>query len=275
MMPESYRALGWTGVVLVVALVILSSGDPAPPGLMPFTGVTPPTALAAQAASASTMIDPLALQLLKGMSDSLKRATSFTFTATTTRDEVAITGQALEFYSHSSVSVTRPNKLLVRVQGDVVDGSLWCNGQTLTLLDAPTKFYARMSAPATIDGVLDVLENKFHDPLPVASFLYADPYARLTKGLKTAFVVGEGTVGGVRNHHLAFTEAQADWQIWIQDTPQPVPTRLTVIYKNIPRVGSLRVSTDLTNWNLQAQVPASAYLFVAPAGAKQVPLKPR
>ena len=245
-----------------------------PTGLTQHAQFTLPAAFAAPAAPASAMVEPLALQLLKGMSDTLNRATSFTFTATTLREELATTGQSLEFYSRSSVAVTRPNKLLIRQQGDIADGSIWYDGHTLTILHAPTKFYTRAGAPATIDGVLDVLENKLHDPLPAASLVYSAPYARLTNGLKTAFLVGDGMVAGVRVHHLAFTEGQADWQIWIRDAPS-VPTRLSVIYKNVPRVGSLRVSTDFSDWNLQAQVPASAYLFVVPAGAKQISLKPR
>jgi len=261
--------------MLLVVLAAFFCGVPAPTGLPHQAPNTLPAAFAAPATPPSAMLEPLALQLLKGMTDNLKRATSFTFTATTIHDEPATTGQLLEFYARSSVQVSRPNKMFIRSQGDLVDGSLWYDGQTLTLLHAPTKFYARASAPPKLDGTLDLLENKFHDPLPAASFLYSDPYARFTKGLKTAFFVGDAVVAGVRVHQLAFTEAQADWQIWIRDTPSPVPTRLTVIYKNVPRVGSLQVATDFTDWNLQAQVPASAYHFVPPAGSKQVPLKPR
>jgi hypothetical protein len=271
MMPETYRTLQWAGVILLLAF----SGGPALTGLAKHNPFPVPAALAAQATPASTVIDPAALKILKGMSNTLAHATSFTFTATTMRDETATTGQALEFYSRSSVTVTRPNKLMIRVQGDVDNESMWYDGQTLSLVHVPTKFYSQVPAPGTIDGLLDLLENKFNDPLPAASVLYADPYAWLANGLKTAFVVGEGTIDGVRVQHLAFTEEQADWQIWIQDTSRPVPTRFSVIYKNVPKVGSLRVSTTFTNWNLHAIVPASTYHFVIPIGGKRVPLKPR
>jgi len=273
-MLKNYRALGWVGALLMLALASFTPGGP-PLTRLAHPAFTPPPALAAQASPPPALMEPLALQILKSMSDTLKRSTSFTFMAVTIRDVPAITGQSLEFYARNSVAVTRPNKLLVHHQGDIVDGSIWYDGQRLSLLDSLTKFYARVTAPATIDGVLDLLENKFHEPLPVAAVLYADPYARLTKGLKTAFVVGDTSVDGVRAHHLAFTEAQADWQIWVQDTPRPVPTRLVVNYKNVPRIGSLRVAVDFANWNLNAQLPAASYLFVIPPGGKQIPIKAR
>ena len=95
MVLESYRALVWVVVILLSAFAGFAFGGPAPIGLAQQTPFTPP---AAQAAPSGAMIEPLALQILKRMSDSLRRATSFTFTATTMRDEVAITGQSLEFY---------------------------------------------------------------------------------------------------------------------------------------------------------------------------------
>src|SRR5215831_13444798 len=79
LMPESYRLLAWTGSILLLAFARLAFGGPAPTDLAPHTPFTPPAALAAQPAPPGAMIEPLALQILKRMGDSLRRATSFAF----------------------------------------------------------------------------------------------------------------------------------------------------------------------------------------------------
>jgi len=252
--------------------MVLASGGA---GLAPRAALTPPTAFGAQMPPGSETVELPALQLLKGMSNYLAHAASFTFTAMTTTDEPATTGQELEFHERSDLTVTRQNKLYMRSQGDVVNGALWYDGQRLTLLDVPTKFYARVAMPATIDRMLTVLANTYHEPIPVAPLLYADPYSYLINGVKTAFVVGAESIDGVHVYHLAFTEAQAEWQIWIRDSRQRLPVRLTVTYTNVPNFGSQRVSSTFANWNVDALVPDAQYVFTVPAGGQEVPLRPR
>ena len=83
---------------------------------------------------------------------------------------------------------------------------------------------------------------------------HPDPYARLIDGVKSGFVVGAESLDGIHVYHLAFTEAQADWQIWIQDSRQPLPMWLTVTYTDVPRMSSQRVSSTFENWNVDARV---------------------
>jgi len=264
--------LGRAGALFVLGLMVLASGGA---GLTSRAAFTPSPAFGAQTTPVTETVELPALQILKGMSNYLAHAASFTFTAMTTADEPATTGQWLEFHERNDVTVTRQNKLYMRYQGDVVNGRLWYDGQRLTLLDVPTKLYARVAAPTTIDGMLMVLTDTYHESVPVAPLLYADPYARLIQGVKSGFVVGAESLGGIHVYHLAFTEAQADWQIWIQDSRQPLPMRLTVTYTDVPRMSSQRVSSTFENWNVDARVSDAQYVFTAPAGAQQVPLRPR
>jgi Predicted periplasmic protein (DUF2092) len=46
--------------------------------------------------------------------------------------------------------------------------------------------------------------------------IYANAFDILMQDVTSGFVVGKGTVDGVRCDHLAFRSAHVDWQIWIQ-----------------------------------------------------------
>ncbi len=129
-------------------------------------------------------------------------------------------------------------------------------------------FYAQTEAPATIDEMLMMLAERFQIPVPVAGFLLKDPYARMIEGVRTAVEVGLVSVDGVACRHLAFSEDDADWQLWVEDGPRPLPRRLAVTYKKIE--GAPRVVSGLSDWNLAPTVPPGQFAFQPPAGVKKV-----
>lgn len=225
---------------------------------------TPPK----KAPSPAPALEPAALEKLKGMSDLLKNTGSFTFTARTVREQRTTSGQMLDFFGVSRFAVARPNRMRVDSKGDLYNASLWYDGKTLSIFSVKSTFYARADAPPTIDEALAMLADRFETPIPVAGLLLKDPYAWMMDGVKTAFEFGVVEIDGVACHHLAFSEDEADWQIWIEDGARPLPRRLAITYKKI--AGAPRVVASLQDWNLSPKLPASEFAFQPPAGAKKV-----
>jgi hypothetical protein len=216
-------------------------------------------------------LEPAALERIKAMSDLLKGAGSFTFKATTDREQPSTDGQLLDFFNVSQISVKRPNQVRVDTKGDLHDASLWYDGKTVTIYSSKSSFYGQTDAPATLDETLLMLMDRFQTPFPVAGFLLKDPYAKMMEGVKTAFDAGTGEVDGVACRHFAFSEEEADWQVWIENGAKPLPRRIAVTYKKAP--GTPRVVTTLSDWNLSPTIPAGEFTFTPPAGAKKVDWK--
>jgi hypothetical protein len=216
-------------------------------------------------------LEPAALERMKAMSDLLKVAGSFTFKAVTDRETPSVGGQMLDFVNVSRVSVTRPNQVRVDTEGDRFAASLWYDGKTVTIYSPKSSFYGQAPAPATIDETLQMLMDRFNTPLPVAGFLLKDPYAKMIEGVQTAFDAGTAQIDGVACRHFAFSEPDADWQVWIEEGARPLPRRMAVTYKNAP--GRPRVLTGLSDWNLSPSLPAGEFVFTPPAGAARVEWK--
>ena len=216
-------------------------------------------------------LEPAALERMKAMSDLLKGAGGVTFRAVTDRETPSVSGQMLDFVNVSRVSVTRPNRVRVDTDGDRFAASLWYDGKTVTIYSKKSSFYGQTAAPATIDETLQMLMDRFDTPLPVAGFLLKDPYARMMEGVKTAFDAGTAQIDGVTCRHFAFSEEDADWQLWIEEGARPLPRRMAVTYKKVP--GSPRVLVALSDWNLSPTIPAGEFVFAAPPGATKVDWK--
>ena len=216
-------------------------------------------------------LEPAAMDTLKRMSDLLKNAKSFTFTYRSAHEQVAQTGQMVDFIHLSRVTLVRPNRLRIEVAGDIRNSVLTYDGKIVTFLDPTQKFYSQLDAPGSIDETLTLLMDKFQTSFPVAGVMFADPYEKMKDGLKTAIDLGVTKVDGVDCRHLLFGEDETDWQVWVEAGKQPLPRRLSIVYKNTP--GAPRVLAAFSDWKINPAVPAARFAFVKPSGATKVEIK--
>ncbi len=207
-------------------------------------------------------------RILRVMSDYLKTAGEFTFHADISYDSVLTSGEKIQYGGTADISVRRPNRLHVTYHGDEQQRRVIFNGRTITLYDVAANVYAVTEVPSEIDAAVDLIFKKFGFSVPIADLVYADPYATLTEHVQTGSLVGRHAVDGTPAYHLAFTQETIDWQIWIEDGPQPIPRKLLITYKNEP--GSPQYTARLSGWDFQPRLSDHYFQFHTPAGANEI-----
>ncbi|HTS75131.1 MAG TPA: DUF2092 domain-containing protein [Bryobacteraceae bacterium] len=231
---------------------------------------------AATSSAGSSELEPVALHALQRMSEQLQRATTFSFKARIMREEPGTNGQMLDFFHYVTAQVGRPGKMRLAVVSDTSDLTLWYDGKNVTVMPVSARMFSTLASAPTLDGTLEMLRDKMNVHTPLFPFLSSNAYQRLSQGLQSANEIGFINVGNEQLLHLAFTEADADWQLWLTGPHEVVPRRIAIIYKNVE--GQPRVTIDFSDWNLNAEIPASAFMFEKPEGAVQADwnaLKPR
>ncbi len=216
-------------------------------------------------------LDERTVQLLEETCDYLTGATSFTARARIAFDEILPTGQKLQFHGIADIAVRRPDRLRVDYQGDRRHSTLWYDGKTLTLMDREKNLYATSAAPATIDAALDFAMERYGFTVPVADLVYDDPCSGLKRDAESMFTVGSSILDGRKMHHLAATQENIDWQVWIEDGRQLVPRKLLITYKDEP--GAPQYSAVLTEWDFSPRLPDRLFTFEAPEGALLIDFK--
>lgn len=212
-------------------------------------------------------IDPLALQVLKAATDPIRDAKDYSFRALVSREHPGSDGQIITLFNLSDVTVERPDKIHVDFKGHGKDVNLFCNGGQCTLYTPSEKLYTSVTAPNTIDGMLDALQKK-DVFIPTQNFLESDPYKSLTDDLTTGYVVGRVMLFDQEVHQLAFTEPGAEWQLWVVGGDHPTVRRLQVIDKTKP--DHPRIVVDFLDWNLDAKPAPDLFTFNKPADAKEI-----
>ncbi len=259
LVPKSH-----TAVLALAALALPAALLAQNPGRILAKPAPPPNKLRTPA------LDPVAMQALRTMSDQLRGAPSFSFTARIMREEPGTNGQMLDIFRTITVQVERPAKLRFQVQSDTSDLNLWYDGTNITIMPLSGKMYTTIPGGATIDSALQAMKSQLQVHMPLRPFLAADPYAFLSDGLSGANSVGMVNDGNQQYLHLAFTEPEADWQLWLSGPNQILPKRMAITYKNEP--GQPREEIEFSNWCLNAEIPGTAFVFSKPAGAVPAPL---
>lgn len=217
---------------------------------------------------ASMKIDPQAKRILREMGEYLKTAEEFAFHGVVTYDEVHSNGQKIQYGGVCDVSVRRPNRLYAKFDGDERRSRTFYDGKTVTIYNVVMNLYAVTKVPPKIDGAADLILEKFGFQVPIADFVYEDPYAVLIEKVQAASLLGIHVVDGTPCRHLAFRQENIDWQIWIADGPKPVPRKLVITYKN--EIGSPQYAAVLSGWNFQPRLSDHAFTFHPPTDSSLI-----
>ena len=106
---------------------------------------------------------------------------------------------------------------------------------------------------------------------PGADLLLSHPYDMLVSNVLDAKHIGRGVIDGVECEHLAFRDADTDWQIWVEVGPNPVPHKYVITSKAV--TGGPQYTLRISDWKTDIPTPADAFVFTPPADAKKVEFK--
>jgi len=147
----------------------------------------------------------------------------------------------------------------------------WYDGKELTILDQRRNLFSTTPMPGTLDATLDTAHDQFGIDLPLIDLALSDPYHNAIARVQSGSYYGLTPVMGYSCHHLAFTQDNIDWQVWVQDGPQPLIRKFVITHKNEP--GSPEFTALISQWNLTERIAESEFVFVPPQGALKIPMR--
>ena len=229
-------------------------------------------AIAPALAQDSPTIDPFADELLRDMGAYIDEADNFTVEVQVEVDELSPRGQKIQYTSNVDLAVRGENRMHVYEVGDLRDRTLWFDGDAFTVLDRDLDNYVVVDTPDNIADAILFLEDR-GVIFPLSDFVTGSFYAGVTTNIQTGDYLGLHLVGDRQCHHLAFTQDNIDWQIWIADGYEIVPCKLIITYKNLPE--SPQYTAYFGEWNFAPRLPDRLFNFVPPEGTSQIEFVPR
>jgi hypothetical protein len=139
------------------------------------------------------------------------------------------------------------------------------------LLNKGQNFFGTIRAPGSIDEAMDAASDKFGIAMPLEDFVTSDPYKDLLQKVSSGTDIGPVTVMGQPCEHLAFSQENIDWQVWIEKGPRPVPRKFVITYKDEP--DSPEFTAIFSNWDFTTQLPDFIFKFEPPPGASKIEVR--
>lgn len=204
-------------------------------------------------------IAPEAAAPVAAMCQALAARSMLAFSAEITEEQVYPNGQTVQLTRFADVALKRPDKLYSRITGDERDRVFVYDGKTVTVADYDRGVYAVIDAPPTIDATITMLSEKYGLVAPLSDLLYADPCKELLANVRTGDCVGVHTAAGLACDHLAFTQKNADWQLWVEKGKSPLPRKVVITDKN--GMGWPQYAATFTDWDTAPRLPADLFTF--------------
>ena len=196
-------------------------------------------------------------------------AKAFSFRARTIRVNKSENGVLLHVEHDFTVTVRRPDRLLIDANGDDGPRKLFYDGKTVVLaLDASGSLYATLPVPDSITMMMHVVMGRFGLDFPLADFLTDAPDKAFLSGVTSGRVVDKVTIDGVPCLHLVFSQPPGlELELWLE-AESGVPRRLIVIDHDAP--GSPNFVAEMSDWNFKVNPADSDFTFTPPSGAREV-----
>ena len=214
------------------------------------------------------VLEPKALEILKAASDRLAAARTMRFTAVISYENPSLLGPPLVYTTTSEVTLQRPDKLRVLTPGDGPASEFYYDGKTMVAFVPAENLVAVADAPPTLDAALQGAYDAAAIYFPFTDVIVADPYKGLADGLQYAFYIGQSrVVGGTTTDMVAFVNNWVFEQVWI-GTDDKLPRKARAVFLADP--SRLRHEMELSNWQLDATVPADAFTSSSASSATRI-----
>jgi hypothetical protein len=226
------------------------------------------TAGFAQAGTAAPAPGSDAKTILKAASDfiSSQQALELTFDS----DIEVITPQLekIQFTNSGSMLLVRPDKLRGHRVGGYADVDLFFDGKTAAVFGRNINAYSQFEVPGSVDALIEAMRAGQGIAMPFGDLLLSRPYDALVAGVMEAKHIGRGVVEGVECEHLAFRNADTDWQIWVEVGAKPMPRKMVITSKTI--AAAPQYTIRIKSWKTYVKPAADAFAFAPPAGAQKL-----
>lgn len=229
-----------------------------------------PAALSSSA-RAQDAIEPRAKTLLDAMSQRLADAKSLSFNARTVYDVPTAHKTPVFLTTVSDVSFRRPASLRVATLGDGPASVFVADGSKMGHYDQAAGTLASKAAPQGIDALVRAASENGLD-LPFADVLLDKPFGDLSKGVTSAFVVGQSRlVGNTLTNIVSVSDPTGHMQIWIGANDN-LPRQIVVSESRDGQ--TTRNMVTYSNWVVNRSLRDNLFSASAYGKARQVELKP-
>lgn len=204
-------------------------------------------------------IDPTAVELIRKSAEFLANKKQLSFDWFSSYDEM-IDGKKLTFMRSGSNVLLRDKGFYSRAEGDSGVREYFYDGRQVAVVAPDDAFYAVQDFDKGFEVLIDAVREATDEEIPLHAIMVRDLPDRVVDGLTSATYVGLANIAGAQAHHLAFSDAEEDWQVWISaNEDEPVP--LVIVGTESSKPGWPQYRAYLSDWAFDGEIDSALFTF--------------
>ena len=140
------------------------------------------------------------------------------------------------------------------------------DGAQFQIFDVEENAYVSTEFTGDFDALADRAREVYDIRLPIWQVMSAQPRAELLDQATAGAYLGTTRLAGREAHHLAFSNYDTDWQIWISTEPDH-PELMMIVGTDPYTQGWPQYRAYFTNWNFDPEIPEGVFTYVPDADA--------
>lgn len=218
-------------------------------------------------AQVAKQIDATAIFILDQMGDVIGDLQSVTFNLRNSIDELDGQGNIVTQFSTNTISLSGPDKLLIRTDGTKGKLGYWYDGTYVTYYSFDENNYVTLEAPETTIEMIDTMHQNYDFKFPAADFFYPSLTDDMIEQFDTISYLGKNVLDGEECYHIMASNERLNIQLWISNDTFLLPKHFIIIYKD---KSNLKYESTFSNWSINPVIPEVTFSFLAPPKAKLI-----
>ena len=214
----------------------------------------------AQTRSTPVRIDPRAAELALKSARFLAQQETFSFSWFVSFDDVHDGRQKLTYVRSGQTTMARGQGFVSRTEREGALRNYYYDGSVFIVASPNQKFYASTPFSGGFDALVREVRERTGAIIPLWSMMSENLPNGLLDDVLTADYLGLTLIAGREVHHLAFTEKEEDWQVWIS-TDESAPLPLMLVGTEKTKVGWPQYRAYMSDWNLSPVIENGQFRF--------------
>ncbi len=204
--------------------------------------------------------DPRAIEIAQSAADFLVSQERFSFNWFVSVDEVIDGREKVTEFRSGRNLVDRAHGFVSETENREGFRDYYFDGETFTIASPADNTFASAEFIGEIDALAAAAQAYTGSTVPLWSLMSPSLGERMTEGVLSGAYLGETVIAGRPVHHLAFSEYDSDWQLWV-DTDPDRPLIVMLIGTDPYTQGWPQYRAYLSNWDFAPETGPEVFTF--------------
>jgi hypothetical protein len=215
------------------------------------------------------VLDQQAIDIARKSADFLAARPAMAFDWFVSYDEVEDGREKLTFMRSGANLLVRDKGFYSFVEDEGGVREYFFDGKVVTVSATEDGFYATGPFEGSFEELVAAMREDTGSDLPLYGLMMRNLAEGMGEGLDGAAYLGITRIAGREVHHLAFSDYDEDWQIWIStDEAEPVP--IVIIGTDPYSQGWPQYRAYLTKWDFEPKPEEGVFVFTPGAEDEKI-----